>query len=462
MNNIITAQLKKGVETRTIPIWQYDYGMVLLPVGVDLPDAYEVHFANDKRGNSVTSIGNANGADIPDSLLLSGKNIYAWVYLHSGEDDGETVYNVYIPVNDRAHPTNATPTPVQQDVITQTIAALNAAVEKSDSNVLKYPKIVDGYWYCWDANQNTFVNTMVAATGEKGDKGDPGFSPTATVVKSGDTATITITDKNGTTTAEVTDGEDGISPVANVSKSGKKATITITDRTGTTEVEITDGEDGFSPSAAVSKSGDTAEISITDKNGTTTAQIKDGFAPTASVSKVGHTATITITDKNGTTSKQVSDGDTGATPVIGIGTVSKLQPGSNPTATMDVTDPEHPVLSLGLVDGDPGEVTEAELTAATTELKSAIDQKASIIRDTVSNVAIASVPDAASNLPLTALKIAVEPVQDLHGQSSPYPAGGGKNKFPITLTTQTKNGTTFTVSSDGVITISGTPSEQTR
>lgn len=44
--------------------------------------------------------------------------------------------------------------------------------------------------------------------GEKGDPGANGFSPIANVAKSGDTATITITDKNGTTTAQVKDGSD--------------------------------------------------------------------------------------------------------------------------------------------------------------------------------------------------------------------------------------------------------------
>ena len=43
----------------------------------------------------------------------------------------------------------------------------------------------------------------------KGQDGEDGFSPTATVTKEGKVATITITDKNGTTTAEVHDGEDG-------------------------------------------------------------------------------------------------------------------------------------------------------------------------------------------------------------------------------------------------------------
>ena len=56
----------------------------------------------------------------------------------------------------------------------------------------------------------------------------------------------------------------------------------------------------------------------------------------------------------------------------------------------------------------------------------------------------------------------INPVQDLHGYENPWPAGGGKNLFPITLTTQEKNGTTFTVSSDGSVKVSGTPSELTR
>lgn len=43
--------------------------------------------------------------------------------------------------------------------------------------------------------------------GPSGSDGADGFSPTATVSKSGSTATITITDKNGTTTAEIHDGQ---------------------------------------------------------------------------------------------------------------------------------------------------------------------------------------------------------------------------------------------------------------
>lgn len=86
--------------------------------------------------------------------------------------------------------------------------------------------------------------------GTQGDPGADGYSPSAGVSKSGDTATITITDKNGTTTATVKDGADG--------------------------QDGAPGADGYSPSASVSKSGDTVTITITDKNGTTTATVKDG------------------------------------------------------------------------------------------------------------------------------------------------------------------------------------------
>ena len=45
--------------------------------------------------------------------------------------------------------------------------------------------------------------------GEDGRDGADGYSPSAAVSKSGSTATITITDKTGTTTAEISDGQDG-------------------------------------------------------------------------------------------------------------------------------------------------------------------------------------------------------------------------------------------------------------
>lgn len=50
----------------------------------------------------------------------------------------------------------------------------------------------------------------------------------------------------------------------------------------------------------------------------------------------------------------------------------------------------------------------------------------------------------------------IEPIQDLNGYDKPWSGGAGKNKLEITATTQTVNGITFTVNSDGTIKANGT------
>lgn len=136
MNNIVVASFGALRAATTRKIWQYDYGMVLRFAGLNLPQAYTVHFANQQlAGNAVSQVGDENGVSIPDALLLTGKTVYAWVYLHTGLDDGETVYMVTIPVNARPEPTDEPPTPVQRDYIEEAIVALNAAVEQTGADV---------------------------------------------------------------------------------------------------------------------------------------------------------------------------------------------------------------------------------------------------------------------------------------------------------------------------------------
>ena len=82
-----------------------------------------------------------------------------------------------------------------------------------------------------NSSENSDFDSQPYSRGEKGDKGeqgDPGpagFSPTATVVKVGDTATITITDKDGTTTATVKDGADGASDWDDITNKPNFATV---------------------------------------------------------------------------------------------------------------------------------------------------------------------------------------------------------------------------------------------
>lgn len=106
-----------------------------------------------------------------------------------------------------------------------------------------------------------------------GTDGEDGFSPIANVSKSGNTATISITDKNGTTSATVSDGTngtngtngtDGFSPTITSSKSGKTTTLTITDINGTTTATILDGEDGYGSGDMLKSVYDTDNDGIVD------------------------------------------------------------------------------------------------------------------------------------------------------------------------------------------------------
>jgi len=129
-DNVIIAAFDERHKRAVVgPLWQYDYGQILKIEGIDLPLVYEVHFANDPRGMAKTVSGGENGVAIPDEYLTSGANVFAWLFLHTGNDDGATKFEVEIAVRRRAQSSSDTPTPVQRDVIEGLIADMTVATE---------------------------------------------------------------------------------------------------------------------------------------------------------------------------------------------------------------------------------------------------------------------------------------------------------------------------------------------
>lgn len=133
-NKITTAVFGNLRTTTTANLWQYDYGQVLQITGITLPEWYEVHFSNTEHaGEAKAQLGNADGVAIPDEYLTSGKDVYAFVFLHDDTTDGETEYKIHIPVKERPQKTPEEVTPVQQDIITEAIAALAEGVSRSET-----------------------------------------------------------------------------------------------------------------------------------------------------------------------------------------------------------------------------------------------------------------------------------------------------------------------------------------
>lgn len=191
--------------------------------------------------------------------------------------------------------------------------------------------------------------------------GIDGVSPIATVAQTETGATISITDRDGTTTAEILNGaqgpkgekgekgdqgekgergEQGIQgeqgPQGNRGPQGEqgaqgprgerglqgiKGDKGDKGEKGAAGTNGTNGQDGFSPTANVTKSGDTATIRITDKNGTTTAQIKDGTGAAITVDSA-----MSLTSTNPVQNK-----------VISSALSAKANPSDIPTKTSQLT-----------------------------------------------------------------------------------------------------------------------------
>lgn len=135
MSNILKVKFCKDTLVHANPLYQYDYGQKIKIFGLNLPAYYEVHFSNYERGDATVILASSDEFEIPDMYLQSGRDVYIWIYLHTGDNDGETEYQIIIPVIKRAKPTDEVPTPEEQSVITETIAALNDAVTESREGV---------------------------------------------------------------------------------------------------------------------------------------------------------------------------------------------------------------------------------------------------------------------------------------------------------------------------------------
>lgn len=275
-----------------------------------------------------------------------------------------------------------------------------------------------------------------------------GVTPIASVEKTGDTATITITDAEGTTEAEIF---DGVTPIANIVKENGVAKVTITDDNGTTEADI---YDGVSPKITSSKSNNVAHVSIEDAYGKSEFDIYDGEkGDKGDKGETGngiadatlnedYTLTLDYTDGTsfttpvsirgergpqgiqgvqgprglqglrGETGPQGPKGDTGTTPAFTIGAVTTLDPSQDATATISGT-PEAHVLSLGIpkgIKGDTGEVSEEEFEAG-------LDRLAIHSEATAGD--IVTITDGADGMPVKKLTVEIEAVQEGSGDPSP-------------------------------------------
>ena len=328
MSNIVRAIFGGSKTTRTRRLWKIDRGMLLQFVDLNLPAAYQVHFANSpSSGQAKVVTATSDTVEIPYEYLQTGADVYAWIYLTPENGVGYTEYMVTIPVYARPDTTDEEPVPAQQSALDTAISALNSGVESVQAAVAGVQDSIDAALQeakdsgeFDGADGYTPVKGVDYFDGEKGDTGatgETGNGIASAVLNADYTLTLTYTDGTTWTSGSIRGergdkgetGADGYSPAATVTQTETGATISITDAEGTTTANIRNGQDG-APGAPGSP-------------GT------DGVSPTISVTDITGGHRVTITDATGAHSFDVMDGESGAGAVqdVQVNGVSVLQDG---------------------------------------------------------------------------------------------------------------------------------------
>lgn len=103
MSNTITAYFRGRVGVAE-SVYQNDYGRVLVIDGLNLPAVFEAHFTKPGDDEAITVIGQNNRIAIPNACLANIGMVTVYIYLHTGENDGETEYIIRFAVIRRARP----------------------------------------------------------------------------------------------------------------------------------------------------------------------------------------------------------------------------------------------------------------------------------------------------------------------------------------------------------------------
>ena len=174
-NNIITANAGDKPYIKTGSVFQYDYGLILQITGITLPEEYDVHFGNDSSPSAKTVTGNASGVAVPDEYLRNGEDVHAWLYLHTGNNDGESVLHIQIPVIERAAIDTEEVTPIEHHFVEDALETMTWLAEQAEASVLNYPYVGENNnWMVWDANAGEYADSGVKAVGVDGRDGVDG------------------------------------------------------------------------------------------------------------------------------------------------------------------------------------------------------------------------------------------------------------------------------------------------
>ena len=529
--NVIYIYFKGKHSVTSKSQYQYNHGQFLYFADLDLPQTFEVHFSNTDEGYAKPQIGSNRLVEIPDPYFWTkSSQIYAWIYLHEGNTDGETKYEVIINLERRSEPVYEEILPTQQTIIERAIAELNNAVdvttenanktgedrtqvsnikdeivdlkedidanaelatekaqeavnaslrsEASAQNAAEYESNAHDYSdeakdYAQQALESKIIASQKATIATDASVETLGYRDETLVAKN-DVLNLkqdVIDYKNETkgyldetkgVRADVQNIDNEVKDYASQAQasatsasqsataSANSATASANSASQSAHIkadveELADDAHGYANSASQSASQASASeqgCARAVSDATSAAAIAraradeaSGYAQTASTKASEAVGCVeTATQKATESAQSASQALTYKTDAESAKTASQTAQGLAESARDSAITAKDDAESArdeaqNLVDGISGKVE--QIDSNTERIESLEDDRYKpYVTDSASG-AIASFLDGAEDIPLKSLIVDIEPVQDLHGQDAPYPAGGGKNKFDV-------------------------------
>ena len=281
--------------------YQYDIKQILVIQGETVPDYYEADVCNVGDTATLTMIGTAaDGVEIPDTFLQDGRNVLVYVVIPGSGGDVQTRYDITIPVDERGEREDIDPSEAEQQQIDSLVAALNSGVGRAETAAgeaeaasqavqdmgVEAETLAAGSTASVEKTVNPETGAVTLSFGiPRGDTGDPGYSPTIQIATITGGHRITVTDRQGSASFDVMDGEQG-NP-GTPGDDGYSPAVTITTITGGHRVTITD---------KTHQSGQTFDV-MDGEQGNPGTPGDDGYSPAVTITTITGGHRVTITDK---------------------------------------------------------------------------------------------------------------------------------------------------------------------
>lgn len=289
-------------------LYQWDTGVKLVVDG----ECAQVHFSNSVYGRSL-DVDTVDGqAKIPEALLQTPKNLYAWAWVGT-VDGGYTKMEKMYKVRPRNKPADYVYTPEDMTNIENTLQAVKALAEsvRADADAGAFDG-ADGVSVTHEWSGTVLRVTSASGTSSADLKGDTGAQ--GEQGEQGETGPAGPQGPRGETGAQGPQGEVG--PTGPAGPQGEKG------ETGEQGPQGEKGETGAvgpvgpqGPVGETGPQGPQGEKGDTGDTGPRGEKGADGFSPTVSVSDIaggtGSGHIVTITDAEGEHTFDVLDGADG-------------------------------------------------------------------------------------------------------------------------------------------------------